>query len=673
MVFGAEQLGTCDKDTGPHFICGVTAMTFRHVLHKLKSVAIIAGAAVFLLAMTAQAQVSYSVTPASISFGPKNPVGIASSGKSITVLNTGTQSFTISSFSLSPSEFQLVDGWAPITLPPGGKEVYQIRFVPDLAQKFSGQLTINISGVSNPVVVPITGTAYITGAIAQVSPTTLTFGPQPLGSTSAPQTVTVTNMGTSNLEVTAATVLPPFSLSGYNGLVTLGPGQSTSVQVTYFATQAGTYNGTLVFSHDVVNSSGAALTATAVAPSGLAVTTFPVLPLATHASAYYAELTSAGGVGTTYWTLAAGTSLPQGLTLSNTGIISGTLESTVANGNYPFSVMVTDSASNVAYATLSFTVNAQTGAKCSAITSDVAGTTSPLIDLPDLGTGTYLGSEGGLYPGGSNIRPAGHDSDGVKFADSIYPLDSNGKRDPNGKYVLLSIGMSASHTLFVGLQNFVFADPTVDKTHLVLVNGAQDNATAGDFAQGNAPVWADIIDYFLPQSNVTPSQVVAAWVSDVSYPSGTFPQDMSTLQSNLEEIAQNLHRKFRNLKLAYFTGRMYGGYSNNPRNPESPEPYAYESNFAVKWSIQDQLDGLASLNYNPANGPVKAPWMDWSSYVWANGLLPREDGFVWTCQDYTSDGIHPSLPPLPGRDKGANILLNFFKTDDTTAPWFLAH
>ena len=93
----------------------------------------------------------------------------------------------------------------------------------------------------------------------------------------------------------------------------------------------------------------------------------------------------------------------------------------------------------------------------------------------------------------------------------------------------------------------------------------------------------------------------------------------------------------------------------------------------MKWSIQDQLDGLATLNYDPHNGPPQAPWIDWNSYMWANGLTPRSDGFVWTCQDYTSDGIHPSLPPLSGRDKGANLMMNFFKTDDTTAPWFLAH
>jgi hypothetical protein len=66
-----------------------------------------------------------------------------------------------------------------------------------------------------------------------------------------------------------------------------------------------------------------------------------------------------------------------------------------------------------------------------------------------------------------------------------------------------------------------------------------------------------------------------------------------------------------------------------------------------------------------------APWMTWGPYEWANGLLGRSDGLVWSCQEMTSDGVHPSS--AIGVEKDANILLNFFKSDDTTAPWFLTH
>lgn len=66
-----------------------------------------------------------------------------------------------------------------------------------------------------------------------------------------------------------------------------------------------------------------------------------------------------------------------------------------------------------------------------------------------------------------------------------------------------------------------------------------------------------------------------------------------------------------------------------------------------------------------------APWMTWGPYEWSNGLLGRSDGLIWTGQDMTSDGVHPSRPG--GWEKDANIILNFFKTDNTTTPWFIAH
>jgi hypothetical protein len=290
--------------------------------------------------------------------------------------------------------------------------------------------------------------------------------------------------------------------------------------------------------------------------------------------------------------------------------------------------------------------------------------------MTDLGTGLYLGKQGGLYPNGSNVRPASHDADGVAIAQGIQPLDANGNYDPNGKYALMSVGLSVTFDDFAQFMIDANSDP-MKNSHLVLVPGAQPKAGAKDMASPTSPFWTEMLNYYLPQSGVTANQVVAAWLMDViANPTGSFPNDMLGLQNDLERMAQNLHTFFPNLKLLYFTSRYYGGYSYGVRDPADVEPYAYQAGFAVKWSIQDQLNGLSSLNYNPALGPVMAPWMAWAHYDWANGLIPRSDGLVWTCQDQQSDGTHPSNPA--GRQKDSNMMLNFFKTDTTTAPWFLA-
>src|SRR5262249_44177819 len=69
-----------------------------------------------------------------------------------------------------------------------------------------------------------------------------------------------------------------------------------------------------------------------------------------------------------------------------------------------------------------------------AIASNCSVTSVGFTPLIDLGTGTYQGQEGGLYPGGSNLRPSGHDAAGRFLAETLSPV--------NGKIVFISIGMS---------------------------------------------------------------------------------------------------------------------------------------------------------------------------------------------------------------------------------------
>jgi len=291
--------------------------------------------------------------------------------------------------------------------------------------------------------------------------------------------------------------------------------------------------------------------------------------------------------------------------------------------------------------------------------------------LNDLGSDTYLGAQGGLYPGGSNARPAYNDDAGLAIANSIQPLDANGNPDPNGRYGLISIGESNTSNTYAQFTINANADPSKN-SHLVIVKGAQPTAPAAKFADPDNGVWNAIFQFFLPQVGLTANQVVAAWVQAVNaFPTGKFPDDMVQEQSQLESIARNLHNKFPNLKMTYFTSKFYDGYDNGLKNPRYPEPYAYETGFAVKWVIEDQIDGDPTMNYDPDGGDVMAPWVTWGPYEWANGMLGRNDGLVWTCQDMTADGVHPAKPA--GWEKDANVVLNFFKSDNTTAPWFLAH
>jgi hypothetical protein len=154
--------------------------------------------------------------------------------------------------------------------------------------------------------------------------------------------------------------------------------------------------------------------------------------------------------------------------------------------------------------------------------------------------------------------------------------------------------------------------------------------------------------------------VQVAWVKSVNtIHNAGFPADQIKLSNDLAQIARNLKAKFRNLKLAYFSSRSYGGYGNN-------EPYPYETSFAVKWLIENQINGDTTLAFAGAN--PKAPWLAWGPYLWADGTTPRQDSLLWECSDYQDDGVHPSLA---GRAKVARMLMSFFKTAPTASSWFL--
>ncbi len=293
-----------------------------------------------------------------------------------------------------------------------------------------------------------------------------------------------------------------------------------------------------------------------------------------------------------------------------------------------------------------------------------AGVTTGLVPLNDLGTGTYQGFQGGLYPGGANVRPLAHAAAGAAQIAGIVPRDASGAPSATGRIVFLSIGMSNTtqeFTQFLGVSN---GDP-LRNPRLVVVDGAQGGQDAAVVANPNSNFWT-VVQQRLTSAGVTAAQVQACWVKEAEIgPTQPFPLDAQILQADLASIARNLHAKFTNVRAAFFSSRTYAGYASTTLNPE---PHAYQSGFSVKWLIESQINGDPSLNFDPAMGPVMAPWVSWGPYLWADGLTPRSDGLVWECRDFQpSDGTHPNVL---ARFKVASLLDAFFRGDPLTAPWY---
>jgi hypothetical protein len=607
------------------------------------------------------------IYPAGTIFFPYTAVGSTSTPpQTASVFNVGTTSITVNSVVITPSQFALVGGTTPVTIAPGAYASFSLSFTPAKAKGYNGTMTFNFSSGA-PQTLALNGSGTSTTSVAGFSGTKFSFGTVPVGTTSAPQTLTINNTGSTPFKVKSVTVTQPFAQTGFVSQVTVNPGQSLPLQLTYLPVNQIVNNGEILVTYDILAPAGISLSGTGGPPTGLGINTFPTLPTGIQNAAYQATLSAVGGVGPLNWSLAYGTTLPSGLSLSSAGVITGTLGG-VPLGNYNFNVQATDSETPpvTVVADFALPVAAPTGSSCNNIYWDVAGTTNPLVSISDLGTGYYLGQyQGGLYASGSNIDDPNHDSYGAGLAAGIQPLDSNGNPSPTGKYVLISIGHSNTQSSFTDFATLANAYPGKNP-NLLVVDGATGGASADLIQDPTSYFWTIMSADYLPNAGVTANQVVAAYVNDVK---ASHPISIGGLQPELESIAQNLLTKFPNIKIAYFSSLNYTGYSNGVKNYEA-EPNAYEAGFAVKGAVQDQINGAANLNFNPALGPVVAPWMAWGPYYWTNGLLGRSDGLTWSCADSNSDGTHPSEPG--GRVKIATQLLNFFTNDDTAAPWFVA-
>lgn len=313
------------------------------------------------------------------------------------------------------------------------------------------------------------------------------------------------------------------------------------------------------------------------------------------------------------------------------------------------------------------------------------GSPSGRVPLTDMGSLTYLGFSGGLYPGGNSI-PVSHATVGAARARNVRRLNSVGAPSPTGRYVLLSIGMSNTSQEWCNVPSFpcnswtltgrANVDAAVNHTGLVIADGAAGNATADNWESPNAANYIRVRDSVLAPLGVTEAQVQVVWLKAVnSFPTLSLPgpnAEADNLVTQYGNILRALRNRYPNLQIVFLSSRIYGGYATNGR---SPEPFAYESGFAVKWVIQAQMDQMANggtvvdsragnLNFNSV-----APWIAWGPYMWAEGLNPRSDGATWAVSEFEADGTHPDVG---AETKVGGHLLTFFKTDPRASCWFLA-
>lgn len=276
----------------------------------------------------------------------------------------------------------------------------------------------------------------------------------------------------------------------------------------------------------------------------------------------------------------------------------------------------------------------------------------------------YKGEDGGLYGGGKNEPPEEHRRAAVAALKSIRPLDPQGKPAESGIVAFISISMSNATQEFSLFKRLADAD-TSKSPRVTIVDCAQGGQAMAEWVDPEAATWKEA-DRRLTAASVAPKQVQVAWIKLANKrPRGDLAEHGKQLEKDSLAVVQNAKAKFPNLRIAYLSSRIYGGYATSPLNPE---PYAYESGFVVRWLIQRQMKGDAGLNCDESSGAVRAPLLLWGPYLWADGVTPRKaDGLNYGREDLGPDGTHPSAS---GREKVAELMLKFYKTDPLAKSWF---
>lgn len=197
------------------------------------------------------------VGPASIAFAPTVLTTQSPLSPSVLLTNTGTSPVTITSIALGgtdPGDFAISDGCpiSPSTLqqgPLGNTCSVGVSFTPLATSGGVRTATIKVtdSAPGSPTTINLSGTAVAQTKTVSVTPTTLVFGPQVSGTTSAQQNITVSNTGNFNVTFTNVMITTNYALAsqGCTGALPPGPGGSCSIGVTFTPTSPGAKPGTV--------------------------------------------------------------------------------------------------------------------------------------------------------------------------------------------------------------------------------------------------------------------------------------------------------------------------------------------------------------------------------------------------------------------------------------------
>jgi hypothetical protein len=177
-----------------------------------------------------------SLSETSLTFA-NQAIGTSSATQTLTLTNTGTLPLigSIAMTGTNAGDFSQTNTCGSIVA-AGGKCTISVDFKPTQMGARTASITITDNTSSSPESVALSGTGIIIGPNVTLSPTSLSFTTQVVGTTSAAQSVTLTNLGTAAVSITSIkfTGADPGDFAQTNTCGgTVGPGGNCTISVTF--------------------------------------------------------------------------------------------------------------------------------------------------------------------------------------------------------------------------------------------------------------------------------------------------------------------------------------------------------------------------------------------------------------------------------------------------------
>jgi hypothetical protein len=189
-----------------------------------------------------------AVTPSSLSLS--SYIGVISAPQTVTLSNTAGAGLAISGIAASAGFAQSNNCPVGGSLPPKSSCTIKVTFTPTASGPVSGTLSIADDGPGGPQSVALTGTVQA----ATIAPPSLSFASY-LGTTTAPQSVSLSNPASAALAISGITASTNFAQTNNCPVGgSLPSGSSCTIKVTFTPTVSGIVPGTVSITDDGLDS-----------------------------------------------------------------------------------------------------------------------------------------------------------------------------------------------------------------------------------------------------------------------------------------------------------------------------------------------------------------------------------------------------------------------------------